>query len=103
MGNVGYYHGVEPELFNMQDDPGELDNLAGQPQHRKIEQRLRELVLQNWNPDSVRQRVGRWNQERVLIADWVRATNPPEPDPHWASEAPENYVDSDISGPLNDD
>ena len=94
-----YYHVMEPELFNMQDDPGELNNLAGQSQCHEIERRLRDLVLRDWSSDKVRERVQRRNQERVLVADWVNATNPPEPDPHWFSEAPENWVDSDIPGP----
>ncbi len=36
-----YYHGMQPELFNLEDDPGETTNLSGQPQHRGVEQRLR--------------------------------------------------------------
>ncbi len=98
-----YYHEMEPELFNMQDDPGELHNLTGQPQYHEIEQRLRDLVLQNWLPGHVRERVQRRKRERVLIANWVRATQPPEPDPHWFSEAPENWVANDITGPTRDD
>jgi len=90
-----YYHGMAPELFNLDDDPGESVNLAGRSQQHEIERRLCELVLRDWNPDRVRERAERWNQERALIADWVRATNPPEPDPTWFEEPPENRVDSD--------
>ena len=90
------FHGMEPELFNMQDDPGEQNNLAGRPRCRDIEQHLRELALQGWDPQEIQNRVMHLYQERALIADWVRATDPPEQDPLWFSGALENRVDSNI-------
>jgi choline-sulfatase len=92
-----YYHGMKPELFNLQDDAGELNNLSGQPQFGDVEQRLNALVLQEWNPDWVltcRERLGK---ERRLIANWVKATNPPEQDSLWFSKPPENWVDNNVT------
>ena len=91
-----YYHGMQPELFHLQDDPGETSNLSGQPQHRDIEQQLCEWVLQDWNPDNVSECMERRNRELALIRDWVTTVGPPEPDPLWFSEALENWVNTDI-------
>jgi choline-sulfatase len=92
-----YYHGMEPELFNLKDDPRELNNLSGQPQPGHVEQRLHTQVLQDWNPDSVQTCREQLGKERRLIANWVGAANPPEPDPLWFSEPPENWVDNNIT------
>ena len=94
-----YYHGMRPELFHLQDDPGETSNLSGQRQHQDIERQLSELVLRNWNPDHVSRFMERRNREISLIGNWVNATGPSEPDPLWFSVAPENWVTNDITGP----
>ncbi|MBI3970190.1 MAG: sulfatase-like hydrolase/transferase [Chloroflexi bacterium] len=43
-----YAHYVDdtPELYNLRADPWELENLAGRPEHRDIEQRLRTQLLE---------------------------------------------------------
>jgi choline-sulfatase len=92
-----YYHGMKPELFNLQDDPGELNNLSGQPHLDHVEQRLHTRVLQEWNPSRVQTCRERLRTERRLIANWVRAANPREPDPLWFSKRPENWVDNNIT------
>ncbi len=91
-----YYHGMQPELYNLQDDPGETTDLAGQPQLRSIAQRLRELALRDWVPERVSGYMERRNRELALIAGWVNAVAPPEPDPLWFSAPPENWVDNQI-------
>ncbi|MFH1570248.1 MAG: sulfatase-like hydrolase/transferase [Gemmatimonadota bacterium] len=94
-----YYHGQEPELFHLGDDAGETRNRAGQPEHRDLEQRLRELVLRDWRPDHIGQYMERRNRELALIGHWVKTTRPPEPDPLWFADPPENWVDRDVSPP----
>ena len=94
-----YYHGMQPELFHLQNDPGETNNLSGQPQHQALERQLNELVLRNWDPDNVSECMERRNRELALVRDWVNATRPSEPDPLWFTDVPENWVDSDISSP----
>ena len=92
-----YYHGMEPELFHLPDDPGETNNLSGQVSYRDLERHLNELVLRNWNPRNVSQYMKRRNQELALIGDWVNSTRPPEPDPLWFSERLENWVANDVT------
>ncbi len=92
-----YYHGMEPELFNLRADPGELENLAGKEEHRETEARLRALVLRDWDPDEVQERVARGREETRAIAESVKASRPPEPDPPWFKATPQNWVDDTIT------
>lgn len=92
-----YYHGMNSELFHLHDDPGEKQNLSGQEQHQYIEQSLHELVLRGWDPGKVSECIERRNSELKLVGDWVKATSPPEPDPLWFKESPENWVDNSAS------
>lgn len=94
-----YYHGWQPELFNLQDDPGETKNLSGMPRHRSLLQRSTEVVLRDWNPAQVSECMQRRPRERALFAAWVNTTSPPEPDPLWFSGPLENWVDNNVSSP----
>lgn len=96
-----YCHGMQSELFHLKDDPGEMNNLSGRPEHRDIEQHLTELVLRDWNPDHVSQFMERRNRELALVGCWVNATGPSEPDPPWFSETPENWVTTELTGPTD--
>jgi choline-sulfatase len=64
-----YYHTEPDELYNLDDDPGELRNLAGTDRAQAIERSLRARVLENWDPDSIDRRVRLHQRERRLIAD----------------------------------
>ena len=99
---LNYYHGMQPELFQMREDPGETNDLSGSPQHRDVERRLTEVALRGWNPDDIAARMERRSRELSLIGTWERAARPPEPDPPWFSEGLENWVDTDITAPLVD-
>jgi choline-sulfatase len=94
-----YYHGLPPELFNLEDDPQETVNLSGRADCRDVEAGLRAEVLRAWSPDRVAQSVDLWMREAPLIGNWVKATNPTEPDPVWFNQPPENHVDNTITPP----
>ena len=91
-----YYHGMPPELFNLEEDPGEKQNLAGKPEYTAIEERLNELALRDWDPESIQRKVDQIHRERPIIADRIRSDRPLEPDPPWFSVPPVNSVDSSI-------
>jgi choline-sulfatase len=91
-----YYHGLAPELFHLQDDPGEKDNLARKPRYRSVQRRLKELVLRDWNPERVTECIQRHRREQALIATWIKRAHPPEPDPLWFARPPRNWVDNKV-------
>jgi choline-sulfatase len=97
-----YYHGMHPELFNTQADPGETRNLSGLPEHRSIEEQLQQMALRDWRPDHVSRCMERRSKELRLIGRWVNAVSPSEPDPVWFTEVPENWINNDVNGPSND-
>ena len=47
-GGWKYTHYVDdlPELYDLENDPGELENLAGRPDCREKEEELRRLLLE---------------------------------------------------------
>lgn len=89
-----YHHGDRPELFNLQEDPGERNDLSRDAGHQEICRRLHDLALKDWDPERVMRHMNRCAAERRLIGNWVRRTRPAEPDPLWFESVPENRVDT---------
>ena len=45
-----YYHGYNNQLFNLKNDPDEMQNLSGLKEYSKIETKLNEKILKDWKP-----------------------------------------------------
>jgi len=50
-----YIHGHDSQLFDLQKDPGEWHNLAGDPEYNDLQHRLKALVLKQFHPDEIEQ------------------------------------------------
>ena len=48
-----YIHGYGAQLFDLERDPGEWHNLAGDPDCRDVEAHLRECILNTFDPDAI--------------------------------------------------
>ena len=48
-----YIHGHQPQLFDLESDPGEWNNLAGAAEHAATETHLRELILDRFDSDKM--------------------------------------------------
>lgn len=48
-----YFVGYPPLLFNLKDDPGEFDNLAGVDKYREVESELHDLLRSVVDPEAV--------------------------------------------------
>ena len=48
-----YVHGYEPQLFDMEADPGEWHNLADDAAHRETAETLRGRILARFDPDAM--------------------------------------------------
>ncbi|MCC6175618.1 MAG: choline-sulfatase [Chloroflexi bacterium] len=52
---LNYYHGEPIELYDVVTDPSEFTNLADEPAYAAIRDELLALVLENWDPETVKQ------------------------------------------------
>ena len=69
-----YSHGRPPELelYDLESDPGEFNNLAGDPAYRVEQQRLIDRVMELWcDPDRLETRVRNSQRSRQLIRQVV--------------------------------
>ncbi|MAS37259.1 MAG: sulfatase [Anaerolineaceae bacterium] len=73
-----YYHGYEPQLFNLKDDPDELTNRASDPACKSILDALTERVLAEWNPDAIRSKMARKRADTDILRQWAQQTQPPD-------------------------
>lgn len=83
-----YYDGFDPQLFDLEHDPKELNDLVNDPAYSGVSADLTHLILQNWDPSEIaRKQIT--NAERMrTIKIWVRESRPPEP-MRWTDPRPE--------------
>ena len=76
-----------PMLFDLNNDPNELDNLAGQEAHAATEQRMHDEVMRRWDYDRIEQEILRsqrrrlFAQEALLQGRFTSWDYDPSPDP----------------------
>ncbi|MBE7489759.1 MAG: Choline-sulfatase [bacterium] len=71
-----YCHQQDPLLFDLVDDPGETVNRANDPELADTVRSMKERLLSDWNPESVRERVLLNQQYRDILMqaeDSIRA------------------------------
>ena len=83
-----WYDGYPPQLFDLEADPDELDDLAGSDKHREVRDALLARALDGWDPDALRERQARRAERHALMRRWVRGTRPAEP-VRWVDLHPE--------------
>lgn len=71
-------HGHPPMLFDLDADPLEQRNLAGDPSHSEAERRLRGLALDGWDPGRLAGEVLESQRRRRLVAAAMRGG------PNWS-------------------
>jgi choline-sulfatase len=90
---LNYYHGQEPQLFNLREDPEELRDRAADPACRSVREELTALVLEGWNPDAVAQRLAQKRADLDVLAAWAKRVRPPESH-RWPLRPEMDYIDS---------
>jgi choline-sulfatase len=59
--------GDSPQLYDVQSDPNEFNDLAGDAAYQSILEDLQAELLSHWDPVDLEQRVRRSQKERMLI------------------------------------
>jgi choline-sulfatase len=82
-----YTHGLKPMLFDLQRDLDELNDLAGRPEVRSIEERLHARLVQDWEPEEVHRRILQSQKQRLFLADVAQRSG------RYSNWAYQPYVD----------
>lgn len=86
------YHDETPLLFDLENDPDERRNLAGDRSHAAVRDELVSLVLDGWDPEAVKQEMAIMKSRNDIIRDWVKKTDPAE-SIRWEMKEEMNYLD----------
>ncbi len=83
-----HYEGFRPQLFNLDEDPGEWDDLAEDPACREVREELHRRVLEDWSAAQIEAELAERAPGHALLAKWFRGVEPPQPE-QWVA-APED-------------
>jgi choline-sulfatase len=75
-----YADDTPPVLFDLEADPEELDDRAGDPALVDLRQRLLRALFEGWDPDFVRQDCERQAADMKLLSAWGAAVKPAHDD-----------------------
>jgi hypothetical protein len=76
------------ELFNLREDPGEWDNIAGRPENAALVAEL-QAALDTASPEPERYDELRWQSEERRLA--ILGAIPPDEQPMWRGDWREEY------------
>lgn len=74
-----YYDGTPSQLFDLENDPHELHDLAADPARIPLRAHLEARVLDGWNPKDIARRQALAAVRVQVLKAWAARTNPPEP------------------------
>ena len=77
---LNYYHGEPPELYNLDDDPGEMQDLGTDAEFEEVRKRLLARLLERWDPDEIDRRHRQRLRDHELLTRWGAVTQPDDPD-----------------------
>jgi choline-sulfatase len=75
---LNYYHGLEPQLFNLAEDPRETHDLAKDPGYVRIRQDLVAEVLNGWDPEVAAAKMAAIQEDQMVLQAWARSVDPPD-------------------------
>ncbi len=77
-----YTYQLAPMLFDLDSDPDELTNLAGQPAYASVQEALHAKAIEGWDPAHVHADILASQKRRLFIAKVNETSEPPAP--NWA-------------------
>ncbi len=88
-----YYHGYEPQLFNLRDDPDELIDRAQEPGLQEVRQALTRQVLDGWDPEAIQRCMADKRADNEILSAWAKNIQPPN-QYQWTVRPEMNYLDN---------
>ena len=73
-----YIRNEDSQLFDLENDPGEWNNLSGNPAYASVEAEMRASILEKFDPDAVEAEL----QESLINRGIIKQTNEVN-DMHW--------------------
>jgi choline-sulfatase len=74
---LNYYFGESPELFDIESDPDEFRDLAGEAEYAPVRDELIEMALHTWDPRAIDRRVRESQHRRLIIQRGTAKTKSP--------------------------
>jgi choline-sulfatase len=71
-----YYHGYLPQLFDLEADPQERHDLAGDPRYTALREQLERRVLDGWDPEAIARRMRERRRAKDLLGAWAQKVEP---------------------------
>jgi choline-sulfatase len=88
-----YYHGYDPQLFDLEEDPAEQADLGTSRAHATIRQGMLHRLLADWDPEAVRRRMRARRLDKDVLGAWARNVLP-ESQHVWALRPEQNWLDA---------
>ena len=89
---LNYYHGFPPQLFDLENDPHEMTDLAAAPEHEAKRDELLALVLEEWDPEIIREQIEGLTAEGGVLKQWAENVQP-EDAHRWSLNPDDDHVD----------
>jgi arylsulfatase A-like enzyme len=75
-----YHDDTAPALFNLQEDPAELNDLGTDAAHALVRQNLLDRLYTDWDPERVARRCAELSRDMQVLTAWGQAVQPCHPD-----------------------
>jgi len=73
-----HYEGYSPQLFDVENDPGEFNDLGESPDHAQVRDELQERVLSDWSAQEMEEELARRRLHHPLLREWYKVVHPPD-------------------------
>jgi choline-sulfatase len=74
---LSFYHGYnDAELYDLEKDPNELDNLHDNPDFKEVKDKLYKAALNDWNGDSLMDEIRKNQRQRKFMIETELNTKP---------------------------
>jgi choline-sulfatase len=89
-----YYHGQLCQLFNLEEDPREINDLVKDPACGETVEKLTAEALAGWDPEWIAARMAALRQDREILAAWARNVRPKDRY-RWRLKPEMDYLDAE--------